>query len=228
MPIRAVTFDLDNTLWDTPPVIARAEQVAYDWLAAHHPCVAARFDIAALRALRAELGARNAERAHDLAFLRRETYRCAADDCGADAGAVADQAFAVFDAERHNLVFYADVFPALERLARRYRLGALSNGTASMTRLGYGHLFEVVLSAIDVGRAKPHGAIFERALAQFDLAPHEIVHVGDDPEHDVLGAAAAGWRTVWINRTGANWILGTRPDAEITSLAELEPLLSAW
>jgi putative hydrolase of the HAD superfamily len=61
-----------------------------------------------------------------------------------------------------------------------------------------------------------------------ELSPEQIVHVGDDPQNDVLGAAQVGLRTVWINRDGRAWPGGQCADAEIKTLEELEPILMGW
>jgi len=70
--------------------------------------------------------------------------------------------------------------------------------------------------------------MFDLACRRLGARPEQIVHVGDDPEHDVRGAANAGFRTVWLNRSGRNWPGGRRADAEIGDLAELEAVLAAW
>src|SRR6185437_194075 len=56
--LRAIAFDLDNTLWDVGPVIVRAEQCLHDWLRQHCPRIAARVSIDEMRAAR-ELLSRN-------------------------------------------------------------------------------------------------------------------------------------------------------------------------
>jgi putative hydrolase of the HAD superfamily len=50
--IRALTLDLDDTLWPVWPAIQRAEAALHGWLLRHAPATAARFDVVALRALR--------------------------------------------------------------------------------------------------------------------------------------------------------------------------------
>ena len=40
--LRALTFDLDDTLWDNRPVLMAAEQTLYDWLGQHYPRINAR------------------------------------------------------------------------------------------------------------------------------------------------------------------------------------------
>lgn len=117
------------------------------------------------------------------------------------------------------------MLPVLERLAQRYPLGALSNGNADIHRVGLAHLFDFAFNAVDVGAAKPAPALFLAACRHLNMTPAQIVHVGDDPEHDVGGAASVGLRTVWVNRTGRKWPGGFRADAEIHALDELEAIL---
>ena len=47
--------------------------------------------------------------------------------------------------------------------------------------------------------------MFHAALALVQAAPHEALHLGDDPQLDVVAAEAIGMGGVWINRTGAAW-----------------------
>ena len=74
-PLRAVSLDLDNTLWDTPPVLLRAEAALALWLAQHAPGIAARVSIAEFRQQRAALARAEPARAHDMSWLRTETLR---------------------------------------------------------------------------------------------------------------------------------------------------------
>ena len=81
---------------------------------------------------------------------------------------------------------------------------APSSATVSYTHLdvykrqGLDDVFAFSLSAIDVGAAKPEALIFEEACQRLQALPEQIVHVGDDPIHDVQGGLAAGFRTVWV------------------------------
>ena len=105
-----------------------------------------------------------------------------------------EDAFEVFFAARNEVVFFEEVVPVLERLANRYTLGALSNGNADIDMIGLGELFSFSLNAVTAGAAKPAPNMFIEACRYLSLAPAQIVHVGDDPEHDVLGAARVGLR----------------------------------
>jgi len=81
-PLRAVSLDLDNTLWDTPPVLLRAESALRAWLEAEAPEIARRFTTADLTRLRLSVAAESPTRAHDLSFVRTEALRRAARAAG--------------------------------------------------------------------------------------------------------------------------------------------------
>ncbi|SRR5579871_122832 len=202
--LRAVSLDLDNTLWDTPPVLERAEAALERWLARHAPGIAARFDRDAQKQLRAALAAAHPAHAHDVSWLRREALT----RCALAAGyptAMAELAFAEFLRERNVIELYADTEPALERMARRVPLFALTNGNACVTRVGIGRYFAGALDAAAAGAAKPDARIFERLAQLAALPAGAMLHVGDDALADVVGARAAGFRTAWVNRAGDPW-----------------------
>lgn len=228
LPIQAITFDLDDTLWDVWSVVAKAEQRLHDWLEEHYPLIPERYTALELRALCGEIAREQPAIAHDRTRLRKQALARAAQLCRY-ADFCADSAFAIFYAARNEVVFFEEVLPVLERLARRYRLGALSNGNADIHLVGLGEVFDFALNAADVGTAKPERAMFDAACRYLELAPAQIVHVGDDPEHDVLGATQAGFRTVWVNRNGRDWPAQLpRAEAEIKTLEELELVLAQW
>lgn len=225
--IKAITFDLDDTLWDIWPVVERAEQVLHEWLATRYPRIPEQFTPLELRGLCREVAMSQPEIAHDRTHLRKAALQLAARRCGHSAFDV-EAAFAVFYAERNAVELFADVRPVLERLAQRYTLASLSNGNADVRLIGLDDVFRFSLNAIDAGAAKPDRRMFELACARLGTHPAKIVHVGDDPEHDVQGAANAGFRTVWLNRTGRSWPGGPTADVEISDLQALEAVLAVW
>ena len=200
--IRALTLDLDDTLWPVWPTILRAEAALATWLAARAPRAAARFDLAATRALRARVADEHPQWAHDLSAQRRETIRRMLASADEDE-ALADAGFEVFFAERQRVEFYADALPALERLAARWPLLALSNGNADVGRVGIARWFAGSLSAQQVGAGKPDRRIFAAACGQLGCAPHQVLHVGDDLALDIRGALDAGLQAAWVRRDDA-------------------------
>jgi HAD superfamily hydrolase (TIGR01549 family) len=198
-PIVALTLDLDDTLWPVWPAIARAEQRLHTWLCTHAPATAQRFDLAGLRLLRDEVGRERFDLVHDLTEVRRESLRRALRAAGDDA-ALAEPAFEVFYAGRHEVTLYADVLSALERLAARFPLWALTNGNADIARVGLGRFFRGSLSARECGVGKPDARIFSLACSHLGVSPANVLHVGDDLVLDVAGALAAGLQAAWIVR----------------------------
>lgn len=225
--IKAITFDLDDTLWDIWPVVERAEDLLHHWLAARYPRVPDRYTPLELRELCGEIALAQPGIAHDRTRLRKEALWLAARRSGYARFDV-EAAFEVFYLARNAVELFAEVRPVLERLARRYTLAALSNGNADVRLIGLDDVFSLSLNAIDAGVAKPDPLIFELACQRLEARPDQIVHVGDDPEHDVRGAVEAGFRVVWLNRAGRDWPGGPRADAEISDLEKLETVLAAW
>lgn len=224
MTIRAITFDLDDTLWDTWPIIERAEWQLHTWLTKHYPRIPEQFSPVDLRKLAGRMAETQPHIAHDRTALRKTALTQAATQVGYNRFPV-DVAFEVFFTARNQVVFFAEVLPVLEHLAQHYVLGALTNGNADIQAVGLAHLLNFAFNAVDVGAAKPAPALFEAASRHLGLDPSQIIHVGDDPEHDVLAAANVGLRTVWLNRKGREWPGGRQADAEIRNLKELTTVL---
>jgi HAD superfamily hydrolase (TIGR01509 family) len=220
MHILAVSLDLDDTLWPVAPAILAAEQQLDAWLRIHHGRVAAAWPIDALRALREKITREQPHLAHDFTAQRLLTLRHAFASCAIDDAPVAD-AFEVYYAARNRVECYSDALPALSALAARVPLVSISNGNADLERIGLDHHFRHRICARDLGCAKPAAAIFHEACTRLGLAPANVLHVGDDPTLDVGGAHAAGLRTVWLNRSAAEWREADAPDLEFKDLGEL-------
>ena len=224
--IRAITLDLDDTLWPVWPTIHRAEQVLTDWLAQHAPATAALSGQPEVKkTVRAEINARHADRAHDLSFLRLEAIRALLSQAG-DPGHLAEPAFEVFFAERQRVQLFDDALPALAFWSQRYPVVALSNGNADVHRVGIGQHFRASVSAKSMGVAKPDLRVFLAGAEAAGVAPHEVLHVGDDAHADCVGALAAGMQVAWLNREGHDWSHGdTRPHLEVR---DLHALCACW
>lgn len=69
-------------------------------------------------------------------------------------------------------------------------------------RLGLAERFDALVFSCEVGHAKPDLAIFRHAAAQLELAPHELVMIGDSRHDDIRGARAAGIAAIHIDRRG--------------------------
>jgi len=225
--IRAITMDLDDTLWEIHPVIHRAERRLYQWLGEHYPRITEKFSRNAIIEQRKEIALEFPQQDHDYTFLRRTVL-------GRIGVAVnygeqfVDEAMEVFDAVRNDVVVFPEVRPALEELRNDYRLIAVTNGNSNLQKIGIDDLFHDVVTASNAGVAKPAPEIFDVAVRAGGAKAHQTLHVGDHPEIDVEGARAAGLRSVWVNRSGQRWPNEfAKPDGIVTHVGQLQSLLGA-
>ena len=219
--IRAISLDLDDTLWPIWPTIERAEKVLHDWLNDHAPMAAALFSSpTALREIRDYMAANRPDLKSDLSAIRRESIRLALYRAGENP-LLAETAFEVFFAERQRVDLFDDVLPALEFLAQRYPIVSLSNGNADVHRVGLGKYFRASITAREFGVGKPDPRIFHAAAGAVDAEPQEVLHIGDDATLDVLGAINSGMQTAWVNRADHMWPHERQPHLVLTNLTEL-------
>jgi FMN hydrolase / 5-amino-6-(5-phospho-D-ribitylamino)uracil phosphatase len=219
--IKAITLDLDDTLWPVWPVIERAEQALDDWLGQHAPMTAALFaNPTARHEVREQVTRSRPDLKFQLSTLRRESIRLALQRSGEDPQ-LAETAFDVFFAERNRVTLYTDVLPGLAFLASRFPLVALSNGNADLQRIGLGGYFKASISAQSFGVGKPDPRIFHAAAGAAEVLPQQVLHVGDDATMDVLGALNCGMQTVWVNRADHLWVHDAVPNETVTTLTEL-------
>lgn len=230
MSIQLITFDLDDTLWDTAPVIVSAEAVLRDWLAANAPDLGA-VPVEHLYAIRERLVQAEPGLKHRISALRRKVLFHAMSDVGyseARAHTLANEGFEVFLHARHQIDIFPEVQPVLEILRRHYTLGVVTNGNADVRRLGLADYFKFALCAEDLGIGKPDPQPFLEALRQGQVEAGNAVHIGDHPGDDIAGAQQAGLRAIWFNPQGKAWAAQGRPDAEIQRLSQLPELLLSW
>ena len=225
--IQAITLDLDDTLWPVAPTIAGAEHDLLRWLLANTPKTAELTQQTEVKqAIRQSVVAKHTTKAHDLGYLRceviRETMRQAGDDPH-----LADEAYAVFNAARQRVTLYDGVAEALARLSAKYRLVAISNGTADVFVTPAAPYFYAAFKAHEAGVAKPDAKIYQLATAHLALDPEQVLHVGDDAHADAWGAREAGFHTVWINPNGHAWTHDSPQPWTVRHLAEVADYLQA-
>jgi HAD superfamily hydrolase (TIGR01549 family) len=216
MTYRAILFDLDDTLYDLRSYWRGRLHGALDDVLARHP------DFDRNQLVRIAIAQKiYIDKFPD--FLRsqgvtdEELIAAAHDTFGRDWFA--------------RLTLYEDAPHTLEALRPRYKLGLVTNGPSRTQRpkIEQFRLIEyldLLVVSEEVGVAKPDPAIFRIALEQLGVEAHEALFVGDSPEFDLRGAAAAGLPFVWMNPRGETLPADApRPIAEIGRLAELVPFL---
>ncbi|MBU2708215.1 HAD-IA family hydrolase [Zooshikella marina] len=226
--IKAVTFDLDDTLWDNQPVMVEAESAMYTWLQQHCKQLTEQYSLARLKKLKDELLAETPELAHDVSELRRHTLEQALIDCGYGSASrkLAEQAFAQFLTARQQVTYFPHTENTLQQLSQQYSLGVITNGNAEISQMSIGQYFSFAIKAEDLKISKPAPIIFSKAVSLAGVKPHQIAHIGDHPIHDILGAHQAGFKSVWFNPQQDNWEYHEhQPDAIAHSIHEIPALI---
>ncbi len=208
--ITVLSIDLDDTLWPITPVIETANRISWCWFAEHYPRVVECFKLEDCGHFREQASRMHPECAHDLSRLRIISYELLLQAAGYD-GRGAKAAFEVFFAARNDVHPFSDVEPALQRLAGRFRLISLSNGNADLGRITLGRYFSASISAQCAGIKKPHPAIFAATCQRAEVAPQQLLHIGDHPLEDVAGAIDYGIAAIWMNRQGQAWRYPQQP-----------------
>lgn len=225
--IKAITLDLDDTLWPIWPTIERAEKALETWLEQHAPMSVALFANATARHdIRQQVKRLHPELKHDLSTVRREAIRLTLQRSGENP-LLAEAAFEVFFAERNRVTLFDDALQTLQFLASRFPLVALSNGNADIHRIGIGSYFTASINAQQFGVGKPDPRIFHAAAGAVDVQPAEVLHIGDDATLDVLAALNCGMQTVWLNRNDELWAYGPEPHETVSTLTGLCELFPA-
>ncbi|AHG20435.1 flavin mononucleotide phosphatase [Chania multitudinisentens RB-25] len=230
-PLVALTFDLDDTLYDNRPVIAQTEQQSVAFLQNYHPGLS-HFQPADFHRLRQELREQDPEIYHDVTQWRWRAVHLALSRQGlrdTQAAMGADAAMQNFALWRSRIDVPEVTHTVLKALGQRYRLVAITNGNAEPALCGLGSYFQFVLRSGPDGRAKPYQDMYQLAAARLGVAPEQILHVGDDLTTDVAGALRAGLQACWINDRQRSLMQADDsrllPHIEISQLASLMALL---
>lgn len=230
-PFRAISFDLDDTLYDNRPIIMAAEQRLLNYLAEHHPLTQV-WGLEDWQALKRQLIEQCPSLAHDTSASRLVTLEQGLMTLGytkTEAAKGAQLALAYFVCQRSDFVVADEVLGKLERLAERYPLIGITNGNVDAHRIGLGGLFEFVLHPGNGTRMKPYPDMFYQACHRLDISCDQLLHLGDSFKADVQGARRAGCQSVWLNpafdREPAEPGMGCLPHITITSLSDLSLLI---
>ena len=133
---------------------------------------------------------------------------------------------------RARHVLFSDVENALTNLGEIYQLVLVTNGAPDLQRekiqgAKLERYFDNILISGEIGIGKPDSRIFKLALESLAASPSQTVMVGDSLTRDIFGAKHAGLKGIWLNRSGSKPINQVTPDAQITSLNEMQELLLA-
>lgn len=239
--LRAVFFDLDETLLDDDRNMRRAVARTCCTLGQLHPDVdPARLEGAYLRvAEETWMGPGGVQlvsgsSAPKGAEIRVRVWREALGRCGLSGQDVVAEAARIYGQERRNgYRLFPEAQEVLKALGQRFKLGVITNGTGDVQRekarvTGTEAYVDVFLVSGEVGVAKPAREIFLRGLEALGVAARQALYVGDSLVFDIAGAKAAGMYAAWINRARLPRQQDMpNPDVELFSLRDLLPILTA-
>ena len=224
--IKALSFDVDGTLSDFDTSMRSSLRRALQELEGSHPQEAADLSVEALIAASAGVHRKVGSQTLSLKAMRQESFNQAMQSVGIHDDQLVSHITQVYMSHRFNNVYiFDDVLPTLQALSERYAIGLLSNGNSRPEALGIQNLLQFSIFAEDHSVEKPDPAIFQILLEQTGCSPEEVLHVGDSIEDDLVGAANAGIKSVWLNRncTGKNSHEATT--YEISSLTQILDIL---
>jgi len=130
---------------------------------------------------------------------------------------------------------FPDTVDCLQALARRYKLGIISNIDDDLfagTQKKLGVKFDLIVTAEQVQSYKPSLRNFQEALRRSGLSRDEVLHAGQSVYHDIVPASFLGIANVWVNRpsvrpgAGAAKPASAQPQFEVQNLNELLALMT--
>lgn len=242
MPIRAVMFDLGNTLMHAvapdmwPEVIHRGNQALMDYLCnlgilTECDTFTVEFN-QRLRQYYAERDEQMIETSTFLVLKELLTEKGYADVSDTVVRESLDEHYAV---TQKNWKLEKDTLTCLEALQQgNYKMGIISNAGDDrdvqqlVKKFSIDSYFDLTLTSAACGYRKPHQRIFELALEYFNVRAEEVAMVGDTLKADILGANLMDMYSIWITRRvedPTDGVLPVQPKATIKTLGELPSLL---
>jgi len=229
--ISALTFDLDDTLYDNHAVIRRTTQESLAFVQNYHRHLN-DFTESDFEHCRQVLLKNEPDIYHDVTEWRRRAVELAMLNAGlptSQAYKGAAEAMAVFAQWRSRIDISPETHDTLAALAEKWPLAAITNGNAEPHLFGLDQYFTFILRAGPDGRSKPFADMYQMAGEKFNLPLEQILHVGDDLTTDVGGAISSGMQACWINLRDGDLmqIKDSRllPHLEISRLASLSALI---
>ena len=209
MQIKAVIFDLDNTLINRDLMFRKyCSELAEKYL----PEQAERDEVIE-EAIKLDNGGYGDRGALYSALCNKWGLRAGREVLEAHWGDGMDKYIELFD----------DTMEVLYKIKKKYKLGILTNGktyvqTNKIKAAGFEALFDSICISEEIGAAKPLKTAFDIVCRKLDVKPCEAVYVGDYYLNDIEGARKAGLNAVWYTYKSE--------EGDISSLSELEKMLS--
>ncbi len=231
-PIKALSFDLDDTLYDNVPVISRAEKIFSNYLYEKYGLKEEASEPAFWSSVRRDLLRADLRYESDMTLWRTHSIMQGLKLLGikiSEADAYKEALH--FIKVRSEITVPESSFELLRDLRKHYPIVALSNGNSDLKQDGLDSYFDIDLRASFNGpRCKPNPDLFLLAARKLGVRPCEMLHIGDDPLTDIKGAIDAGFNAAWLENGIAGKNVGFEairalPHVCLDKLDELRNLL---
>ena len=229
--LKAILFDIDDTLFSTTEFARRARRNAV------RAMIEAGLDLpeeVVLKELDEVLAEFSSNYEHHFDKLLQR-LRPAALTRHNPALIVAAGVAAYHDTKFRELAPFDDVYALLADLKKAgIRLGVITHGwtvkqAEKLVRLRLVPYLDpqAIFISDQIGISKPNPKLYLTALADLGLEPREVMYVGDSPEHDIAPPQALGMVTVWARRAAKHGCAGTSivPDHVVSDFDELRTIL---
>lgn len=203
--ISAISFDLDDTLYDNMPYIYEAERQLAQYIEKFYPSATKVTKIQWKNIRIASLN-EQPELVNDLGKMRSVTltkgFMLAGMNNDLIPHAVSD-CFDHFYHHRSNFIVSKPVRKVLKKLSKKLPIAAITNGNVNLSAIGIEKYFSCIIHASPTHPMKPNRAMFDYVAETLNIPAQNILHVGDDLQKDVEGAMHAGFQSAWfaVNRS---------------------------
>ncbi|WP_159816858.1 HAD-IA family hydrolase [Colwellia sp. 20A7] len=236
--IKAISFDLDDTLYSNKPVMVAIEKKMIAYFAnlavlskavvSQHLVLDHRF----WSTFRQQAVLKQPDLTHDVVLIRLVTYRLGFMALGlteSTAEQEAQTALDYFVALRSDFTVPESSKKLLANLSKQYPLIAISNGNVDTKVLGIDHYFQHIYHAgwQDDGtllRQKPTSDMFDLACQKLSIKSSQLLHVGDCGRADIQGALLAGCQAAWLSCYDVGKPITTLPHIELSKLTQLNQI----
>ena len=236
--IKAISFDLDDTLYSNKPVMLAIEKkmIAYfanlavikEKVSDQHKVLDQYF----WYYFRHQAILKHPDLVHDVVRVRQVSYRLGFISLGLVESIAEQQAQAALDyfiQLRSDFAVPEKSKKLLASLRDKYPLIAISNGNVDTSALGISHYFQSIYHAGwqedgTLLKQKPASDMFDLACQQLAIKPSQLLHVGDCGRADIEGALLAGCQAAWFPYYGVGKPISLLPHIEITTINQLDKL----
>lgn len=237
--IKAISFDLDDTLYSNKPIMQAIEQkmIAYftrlSILNSSTANQSKLLDTHFWYHFRRQAILKQPDLAHDVVQVRLVSYHLGFISFGlADeiAQKQAQLALDYFIELRSDFTVPEKSKLLLASLSKKFPLVAISNGNVDTKVLGISRYFQHIYHAgwqVDGSllKQKPASDMFALACQQLAIKPSELLHVGDCGRADIQGALLAGCQAAWLSCYDVGKPITELPHIDLKELSLLELLL---